>query len=64
MGYNKENFKRIRAEYETKAFRAQAEADARRSELYTEIPQLREMDKSLSSFGLVLCLKPMLCRKL
>ena len=52
MGYNKENFKRIRAEYETKAFRAQAEADARRSELYTEIPQLREMDKSLSSFGL------------
>ena len=30
MGYNKENFKRIRAEYETKAFAAQEEADARR----------------------------------
>ena len=52
MGYNKENFKRIRAEYETKTFRAQAEADARRTELYENIPALRELDQRLSEFGL------------
>jgi DNA replication protein DnaC len=52
MGYNKENFKRIRAEYETKTFRAQAEADTRREELYACIPELRALDRSLSEFGL------------
>ena len=52
MGYNKDNFKRIRAEYETKAFAAQEEADARRDELYMAIPELYEMDRRLSQFGL------------
>ncbi len=52
MGYNKENFKRIRAEYETKSFRAQAEADARRNEVYLAIPSLRALDTRLSTFGL------------
>ena len=52
MGYNKENFKRIREEYATKAFQAQAEADARRAELYGQIPNLHELDQRLSSFGL------------
>jgi len=52
MGYNKENYKRIRTEFETKTFRAQAEADARRTELYAQIPSLKEMDSRLSQFGL------------
>ena len=52
MGYNKENFKRIRAEYETKTFAAQEEADVRRNELYTAIPELYEMDRRLAQFGL------------
>ena len=52
MGYNKDNYKRIRTEYETKTFRAQEEADARRAELYSAIPELKELDESLSSFGL------------
>lgn len=52
MGYNKENYKRIRAEYETKSFRAQEAADARREELYGAIPELRDLDKRLSAFGL------------
>ena len=52
MGYNKENFKRIRAEYETKTFRAQEEADARRAELYAVIPAVRELDEQLATFGL------------
>jgi len=52
MSYNKENFKRIRAEYETKALRAEEEADARRRELHQAIPELRALDSRLSSFGL------------
>ena len=52
MGYNKENFKRIREEYATKTFRAQEEADLRRVELYAVIPAVREMDQRLSEFGL------------
>ncbi len=52
MGYNKENYKRIRTEYETKTFRAQEDADARRAELYAAIPSLRAMDARLSEFGL------------
>lgn len=52
MGYNKKNFKRIREEYETKRFRAQAIADERREELYREITGLRELDARLSTFGL------------
>lgn len=52
MGYNKENYRRIRTEYETKAFAVQAEAEARRAELYREIPELKELDGQLSAFGL------------
>lgn len=52
MGYNKENYRRIRTEYETKAFAVQAEAEARREELYREIPELKELDGQLSAFGL------------
>ena len=52
MGYNKENFKRIREEYETKALLAQKAADGRRLELEEKIPGLRELDARLSSFGL------------
>ena len=52
MGYNKTIFKRIREDYESRQFAAQAEADARRDELYREIPSLREIDSRLSSFGL------------
>ena len=42
MGSNKDNFKRIRAEYETKALDAQKEADARRAELYAEIKNVKK----------------------
>lgn len=52
MGYNQENFRRIRAEYETKAMKAEEAADARREELYEIVPGLRELDSSLSTFGL------------
>lgn len=52
MGYNKENYRRIRKEYEDKFRRAEADADARREELYREIPELRELDGRLSALGL------------
>ncbi len=52
MGYNKENFKRIREEYATKALRAEEEADTRRQELYEAIPEVRQLDSRLSAFGL------------
>ncbi len=52
MGYNKENFKRIREEYETKALLAQRAADGRREEVHARIPELQELDARLSSFGL------------
>ena len=52
MGYQKDNFKRIREEYATKALEAQNAADARRAELYAAIPAVRELDERLSAFGL------------
>ncbi len=52
MGYNKENYRRIRSEYETKAFLAQDEADVRRREIYEKIPAVRELDARLAGFGL------------
>ena len=52
MAYQKDNYRRIRQEYETKALDAQKEADARRAELYAEIPTLRALDARLSAFGL------------
>lgn len=52
MGYNKENYQRIRAEYEIKPFRAQEEADARRREVYANIPQVQALDSRLAESGL------------
>ncbi len=52
MGYQKDNFKTIRAEYESKALNVQKEADARRAELYEAIPAVQLLDRRLSSFGL------------
>ena len=52
MGYQKDNYRRIRTEYETKALDAQKEADARRAELYDAIPNLKALDMRLSTFGL------------
>ncbi len=52
MGYNQENYKRIREEYETKYLRAREEADARREEVYLEIPELRSADRELNGLGL------------
>ncbi len=51
MGYNMENFRRIREEYKEKYKRAEAEADVRRRELWSKIEGLRELDRALSETG-------------
>ncbi len=52
MGYNREDYVRIKAEYATKYIRAREKADARREELYGVIPEVRELDRILSRTGL------------
>lgn len=52
MGYNKEVFSRVKAEYAGKYKKAQAEADARRIELYATLPEIQSLDLLLSRTGL------------
>lgn len=52
MGYNAENYRRIRAEYENKFTKARADADMRREELARNIPGVREIDAKLGRTGL------------
>lgn len=48
MGYNMENFRKIREEYKEKYKKAEAEADARRRELWQTVDGLRDLDRALS----------------
>ena len=52
MGYNREDYVRIKAEYSTKYIKAREKADARREELYAAIPEVRDIDRMLSRTGL------------
>ena len=52
MGYNKESFRKIRSSFEDKAERAREDARVRRQLLWREIPELKEIDSELSTFGL------------
>lgn len=52
MGYNAENYRRIRAEYENKFNRAREAAELRREELARNIPGLREIDAQLGRTGI------------
>lgn len=52
MGYNAENYRRIRAEYENKFNRARELADMRREELSEKVPGVREIDAKLGHTGL------------
>lgn len=52
MGYNQDNYRRIREEYETKYLKAQEAAEARRQEIYLAIPEIREADKQMNGLGL------------
>lgn len=49
MGYNKQDFIRIRDEYSRKYLKAREVAEARRRELHEKIPELRALDGVLAS---------------
>lgn len=51
MGYNRENYRRIRDEYVNKAALARSRADDRKKELHLRFPELREIDAALAQTG-------------
>lgn len=52
MGYNQENFRRIREEYSRKYLQVQQAATKRREEIHAILPRVREIDAQLSDMGL------------
>ena len=52
MGYNRENFIRIKREFESKHFKAKDEADVRTNELHEKIPQLKKIDEAMADIGM------------
>ena len=51
MGYNQENYKRIREEYRTKYLRAYEEANRRMAEVHAKSPEIAAIDRELSMAG-------------
>ncbi|MBQ9098244.1 MAG: ATP-binding protein [Clostridia bacterium] len=51
MGYNNENYRRIRAAYKTKYLKAYEEAERRTAELHTKSAEVAEIDRQLRSTG-------------
>lgn len=51
MAYNKENYRRIRAAYQTKYLKAHEEADRRMAELHAKSPAVAAIDRELSRAG-------------
>ncbi len=51
MGYNQENYKRVREEYRTKYLRAYEEANKRMAEVHARSPEIAAIDRELSMAG-------------
>ncbi|MCL2517104.1 MAG: ATP-binding protein [Oscillospiraceae bacterium] len=54
MGYNRDNYKRIRYDYEGKNLKAKEEAVKRTNELYDILPELKDIDDHIKDIGLKL----------
>ena len=52
MGYNQENYRRIREEYSRKYLEVQEAASKRRDEIHASLPTVKEIDLQLSDMGL------------
>lgn len=52
MGYNKEDYTRIKEEFSNKYIRAREVAEARRRDIHTKIPEIFEIDMVLSRTGM------------
>ena len=51
MGFNRENYRRIKEEYDGKYLRAMDAARLRRAEVHASVPEICEIDASLASTG-------------
>lgn len=51
MGFNRENYARIKAEYDGKYLRAEQEAQFRKSEIHALLPEVAKIDSELSMSG-------------
>lgn len=47
MGFNRENYRRIKREYDGKNVRAKEEAQRRAEELHSRYPEIRDIDNAL-----------------
>ena len=54
MGYNRENFRRVKEEYETKYLRAREAAERRRAEVELALPEVAEIDRAMRQTGVEL----------
>ena len=52
MGFNRENYARIKEEYSGKYLRAQEAAKLRRAEVHARIPEIAKIDAELSYAGI------------
>jgi hypothetical protein len=52
MGFNRENYAKIKQEYDGKYLRAQSDAKLRRAEIHASIPEIAQIDRELSKTGL------------
>ena len=52
MGYNKENYRRIREEYATKHLIAEKAAEERRLAIHAALPEVAAIDRKLARTGL------------
>ena len=53
MGFNKENYARIKAEYDGKYLRAAEQAQFRRAEVQARVPGIKEIDAKLAMSGII-----------
>ena len=51
MGFKKENYRRIKEEYDGKYLRAQEAARLRRAEVHTALPEIEKIDRELATTG-------------
>ncbi len=51
MGFNRENYRRIKEEYDGKYLRAQEEAQFRRAEVHAALPEIADIDSKLAVTG-------------
>ena len=52
MGYNREDYVRVKAEFAQKYTRARDNAEARKYEIHCQIPQIFDIDRTLSGTGM------------